>query len=167
VSSLFEDLLGRPVATEEVPIVLDRAAHAAATRAVDAASRALVAARERGEDDLAAEYAALTRAEHALAEVPVRRITVKALPPKRWNELRNLHPPADDAKPGALWNPDTFRPALLAESVVPPEGEPAPTAAQWQQLAESGSISDGEINELFFKAIELNGSAPQVSLGKG
>lgn len=164
--TLFEDLFGREVATEEVPLVLDRAAHTAATRQLEQAQQALVLARDHGEQDLAAERAAVAAAREALAAVPVRRVTVHALSAKRWNELVGQHPPADGAKPGAMWNPATFRPAALAECVDPGEGDLL-TTAQWATLEESGKVTDGELNTLFFAAVALNASAPTADVGKG
>jgi hypothetical protein len=163
--SLFEDLLGRPPATEEVPIVLDRAAHTAAQQRLDAAAQALQLAVERGEFDTAAERAEVQAARAALAEVPRRMVTVQALIPARWQELVDEHPaPAgsDD-----MWDVKSFRPAVLAECVVPPDDEPRISVAQWRQIEVTQALSAGELNALFVAAVNLNASVPRVSLGKG
>lgn len=163
---LLEDLLGRPIPTRDVRLVLDHTAHTAAVRQLDAASQALALAEARGELDLAAERAALQAAEEALAAVPTRTITLAALSPLRWNELLREHPPPDGDKT-RIFDAATLRPAMLAESVIPADGEQRLTVAQWQQIEASGRVTNGELDLLFAAALDLNGSAPQLSVGKG
>ncbi|MFC5996952.1 hypothetical protein ACFQE5_22330 [Pseudonocardia hispaniensis] len=166
--SLREDLFGRPVATAQVPIVLDRAAHDVAARRVEEAARALAAEQARGSFDLDAERAELAEAEAALAAVPVRVVPLRALPPEAWEELIESHPPSEEQRAkGAIWDPKTFRYALLAASVDTPDGEQPLSEGEWRQLAAARHVTDGELNELFDAAISLNGRAPRVSTGKG
>ncbi|XTZ17044.1 hypothetical protein ACQSSU_06605 [Micromonospora echinospora] len=66
-------------------------------------------------------------------------MTVRALKPKRWNELTELHPPRpdneDDARMGV--NRSTFLPALVRASTVAPEL----TEETWVKLLDP----DGEL----------------------
>jgi hypothetical protein len=163
--TLFDDLLGRPPATEEVPIVLDRGARTTAQRRLDAAARALTLAVERGDFDTAAERAEVEAARAAVDAVPTRIVTVQALTPARWQELVDEHPAPDGSS--EMWNGKTLRPAALAECVVAPEGETPISVSQWQQIELSRSLTNGELNAIFSAAINLNAAVPQVSLGKG
>lgn len=166
--SLREDLFGRPVATVQVPIVLDRAAHDVAACRLEEAERALASAEARGSWDLDAERAELAAARAELAAVPVRAVPLRALPPPAWEALIESHPPSEEQRAkGAIWDPKTFRYALIAASVATPDGEEPLTEDEWRQLAKGGQVTDGELNELFEAAISLNGRAPRVSTGKG
>lgn len=96
------------------------------------------------------------------------RIELRAIPADVWEALAAAHPPtAEEAEQGADWNISTFRPALLALSVVTPEGEEPLTESDWGQLATSGAMAAGELTLLFNVAVALNDRSPLASVGKG
>jgi hypothetical protein len=96
------------------------------------------------------------------------RIELRAIPADVWEALVAAHPPTgEQAEQGADWNVATFRPALLALTVVTPEGEEPLTEADWAQLASSGAMSIGELTLLFNVAVALNDRSPLASVGKG
>lgn len=97
-------------------------------------------------------------------------IRLRALPPVRWDELVAAHPPtAEQEARGDMWNAVTFRPALLAASVLTPpeEKDDALTEADWAEAADQGWMNIGELVLLFDTALELNDRSPLVSVGKG
>lgn len=96
------------------------------------------------------------------------QLELRALLPQQWDELVEAHPPTpEQATLGALWDLTSFRPALIAESVVTPAGEEPLSAADWADLATGGHITGPEYNRLFNVCYELNDRSPQVSVGKG
>ncbi len=96
------------------------------------------------------------------------RIELRALPPDEWEALVGLHPATEgQAAQGAGWNVATFRPALLAASVVTPDGEEPLSEQDWAELVATGSMTIGELNVLLRVAIALNDRSPLVSVGKG
>lgn len=166
--SLRGDLFARKPATAQVPIVLDRAAYDAAAQAVDEAAQVLAEEQGRGAWDLDAERARLAAARAALGEIPVRIVTLRALPPDVWDEMIEAHPPTEEqAGRGAQWNSKTHRLPCVAASVVTPDDEEPMTVEDWELLAKGGHITDGELNRLYEAAVVLNGRSPQVSTGKG
>ncbi len=163
--SLRDRLRARQSPTVSVVLAGDRAGFEAAERELAAAERALLAEQARGSFDVAAERARVELAQSALDELPVERVTVRALPPSDWEALVEAHPPPDGGKQNnAVWNVSTFRTALLAVSVVLPDGEDPP---DWDELTRAGHLTAGELNMLFEAAITVNARAPQVSTGKG
>lgn len=166
--SLRDRLRSRSLPTTTVAIVADRAAFDAAEREYDDAARALAAEQARGSFDLDAERARVAAAQTALDALQAEVFTLRALPPAEWEALIEAHPPTpEQLERGAQWNPSAFRAALLAASVVVPDGEAAPSEQDWLDYAAAGQLSAGELNTLFDAAIALNGRAPQVSTGKG
>lgn len=96
------------------------------------------------------------------------RFELCAIPPGEWEALVALHPPTEQqVAVGDQWNIATFRPALLAVSVNPPDGEDALTESDWADAAAQGWLTIGELNVLFGVAISLNDRSPLVSVGKG
>jgi hypothetical protein len=114
--------------------------------------------------------------EPAVAEVPLfppgggtpEVVPLRALLPQRWDDLLGEHPPPpQQVERGEVYNLATFRPALIAESVVTPDGEEPLTAADWADLALSGRITGPQYNQLFNAAWALNDRSPAADLGKG
>lgn len=99
---------------------------------------------------------------------PDERITLRALPASEWEALVGLHPPQPaDAARGAAWDVATFRPALLAASVVTDDGEEPLSEEDWAELIVTARMTAGEINALFNGACVLNDRSPDmVSVGK-
>jgi hypothetical protein len=98
---------------------------------------------------------------------PDETITQRALTASEWEALVGLHPPATaDAARGAAWDVATFRPALLAASVVSPEGEEPLSEQDWAELIATARMTAGEVNALFNGACLLNDRAPDVTVGK-
>lgn len=166
--SLRAWLAARELPTVPVPIPTDAAAYAAAERAVEDAARALLVEQSRGSVDTEAERARLAQAERDLAAQPVRVVKVRALPGDVWEELVAAHPPteAEQAR-GDEWHVPTFRPALLAGSVLPDEGEEPLTPQEWTDAIAAGHVTVGEANRLYEEAVLLNARSPRVSTGKG
>lgn len=99
---------------------------------------------------------------------PDEEITLRALPAAEWEALVGLHPPQPgDAAKGAAWDVTSFRPALLAASVVAPEDEEPLTEQDWSELILSARMTAGEINLIFNTACLLNDRAPDATVGKG
>jgi hypothetical protein len=95
-------------------------------------------------------------------------VPLRALPAARWDDLFDEHPPTQEqAQRGELFNRATFRPALIAESVVTPDGEDPLSAADWADLALHEKITGPQFNQLFHAAWALNDRSPGVDLGKG
>jgi hypothetical protein len=161
--SLRERLRARQPPTVTVVLAGDRAAYEAAERELNEAQRALLGEQGRGSFDVAAERARVEVAQSVLDELPVERVMLRALSPSDWEALVEAHPPPDP-KSGAAWNVATFRSALLAASVVVPDGEEPP---DWDELTREGHLTAAELNTLFDAAIGLNARAPLVSTGKG
>jgi hypothetical protein len=107
--------------------------------------------------------------ETALDACPVIEVTLRALSPPEWEALVELHPPTEEQQGrGAQWNAATFRPALLAACVVPPEDEPEPlTAEYWERVVKDGELGAGEYNTLCNAAVTLNLRAPTSAVGNG
>lgn len=96
------------------------------------------------------------------------RIELRAIPADVWEALVAAHPPTKEQREqGAEWNTATFRPALLALSVVTPDGEEPLTEKDWGQLTTSGAMAAGELTLLFNVAVSLNDRSPLASVGKG
>lgn len=96
-------------------------------------------------------------------------VVLRALPPAQWEALCAAHPATgEDAHPGDV---DTLamRSALLAASVVAPDGAPPRDPAWWDNLAKAGGVTSGELDALTSAAWDLNRvvSTPNPHVGKG
>lgn len=168
MGGLLDRLRARKLAQEEVVLPADPVGYAAAERAVEVAQRELLQGQAAGRTDLGLEIAALAEARAVLAGQAVEVFTVRCLAAERYEELVEDHPPtAQQRTQGWLWNVDSFRPALLAAAVSTAEGEPDLAELDWRQLARDGNLAAGELDLLFYTAVQLNTRQPQVSTGKG
>jgi len=165
--SLRDQLRGRSLPTEVVRLPRDSAEYARRERALTAAQWMLDEARGRGVDT-AGLRARTADAQTALDACPVIEVTLRALPAPEWEALVELHPATDEQQSrGMQWNAATFRPALLAACVVPPEDEPEPlTAEYWVQVVKDGELAAGEYNTLCNAAVTLNLRGPASAVGK-
>lgn len=158
----------RPTATVGLP--QDPAGYAEAEAALERADATVRAARAAGLEDLDDVEQALAAARAELAELPVEVFELRCLTPRAWDDLVNDHPPTDEQRrQGWAWNVDSFRPALLAETVITPdEDQEEPlTARHWVEVAEEGELTPGELELLFATAVGLNQRQPRLDLGKG
>lgn len=167
-SSLWDRLQARRLPEEPVAIPVDPVAHRAAERQVEVDTRTLQLALAQGVDDLTIFRERLAAAQAALDALPVETFQLRCLPPEQWEELISEHPPTEaQRKQGWQWDTETFRPALLAASVMVPEGEKGLTELDWRQLAAHGLLAAGELELIYGTAVALNSRQPQVSTGKG
>jgi hypothetical protein len=165
---LADRLRARKPPTETVQLPLDPEAYAYAERELLAATFELEEARASGSADLARLQARVDAAKAKLDECECEEITLRALPPAEWEALLDLHPPTEEQRAnGAMWNTTTFRPALLAASMVPAEGEEPLSEADWDELGKAGSLAAGELIALFNAAVGVNVRTPSSAVGKG
>lgn len=143
---------------------------AAAEAALDEATRDL----RRAETTKAVTTALRRRVDDAAEQVQAcfQVLTVRAMPPADLEALIAAHPATDaqrDKDPDAVWNRDTFVPALLAACVFddPAGDEPALTEAEWAIAVTKGASSLGEVAALFNACWQVNDRAPDVRLPKG
>lgn len=163
---LRDRLRARQLPTASVRLPLDPVAYAAAEREVESATWALEEARARGSVDVAELRARVAAAREAFDACEFETVTVRALPPSEWEALLDEHPPNDEQRAaGAQWNLASFRPALLAASVVPADGDEPSAAEEWEQFAKDGTLSAGELNGLFNAAVNLNLRVPSSAVG--
>lgn len=121
------------------------------------------------EGELADAEDALKAAEKALRKATAT-FRMEALAPTEYDALLDVHQPTEDQRRQArkkgdvvAYNPDTFKPALLAACCVdPPYGED-----QWAQLWKSGQWSRAELDALFYTALGVNVVRHTPDLGKG
>lgn len=142
----------------------------AAERELDAVTRELRAAEaSRG-------VTTTLRRRIEAAEARVRdcytQLTLRALPPAELEALLAEHKATDadrDRDPGAVWNRDTFVPALLAVAVYddPDATAPALTVDQWAMEITKGSASLGEVAALFDACWAVNDRTPDADIPKG
>lgn len=123
----------------------------------DAARAELAAAQMEGDEE-----------RIALAETAVQacyeQVTITALPPVELEKLLAAHPPTDEQrakKPPELFD-STFIPALLAVCV-----ESDVTEDDWIEYTTTGSMSTGEVSDLFGTAWLINYRIPNPDLKKG
>lgn len=155
-----------PTATVQIPV--DPAAHLRAEAALSTASWELEQARVRGSVDVAELRARVGSARAVFDALEYELVTVRALPPAEWEGLVDLHPPTEEQRQtGLQWNPQSFRPALLAAVVVTPDGEEPLTEVDWDVLTKEGSLATGELNVLVDAAVSINLRMPSTSVGKG
>lgn len=165
---LADRLRARNLPTETVALPLDPQAYTRAERELLAATVSLDEARADGVADLTALQARVDAAQAELDGCECEMITLRALPPVEWEALLDLHPPTEEQRAlGALWNIATFRPALLALSVVVAEGEAPLSEADWEQMSKAGALAAGELNALFNAAVGVNFRTPSSAVGKG
>jgi len=160
-------LRARELPTSEVPIPVNPVAYAVAEREADRATHALRVAETAGVD-LAPYRERVAAAQAALAGQPVRVLALRCLPVTEWEALVDAHPPTDEQRTlGWQWDVAGFRPALLAATVIVPDGTRGLTEVDWRQVADEGQLAVGELGMLFAAAIDLNSRAPSASVGKG
>ncbi|TAK32329.1 MAG: hypothetical protein EPO40_03100 [Myxococcaceae bacterium] len=166
--TLRDRLRARQLPTAVVRLPADPAGYAAAEQYFDAATRALQLAQARQVPDLGPYEQAVKDATAAVEGQAVEVFTLRCLAPADWEALITEHPASDEQrKQGWQWDVVEFRPALLAEAVVAPEGEKALSESDWRFLAEQGQLTVGELDLLFATAVNLQTRQPQVSVGKG
>lgn len=161
MATLDEQFSGRKLPTHPVQLPADPDEFGRITRALADARWALEEARTRNAIDTVAERAEVARLETELADARVIEFTLTAIPPDEWEDLVAAHPPTpDNLAAGHQWDGDTFRPALLALSVV--GGSP-----DWAKLTKTGLITAGELASIFEAAVMLNVRGLSASVGKG
>jgi hypothetical protein len=93
------------------------------------------------------------KAARASLDTCVQEIVLHNVAPPRLAALIDEHPPSKEQQAeGAAWNPDTFEPALIAESAQ----ELGLTAEQWAAELASDRWSLEERTEMFSLALEVN-----------
>jgi hypothetical protein len=168
VTSRRDRLRDRALPTTAVPLPVDPVAHALAQAQLERAENALAVAHARQVPDLEVHQRAVQLAEDALAALPVEVFQLRCLPPQRWDELVEAHPPTDEQRrAGWSWNVTTFRPVVLEACVLTPDGDEPLTARHWVEVAEEGEMRVGELELLFAEAVQLNARQPRLDLGKG
>lgn len=163
MTSQRELLRARRLPRERVTLAADTTAYGAALREV---AEALADADTPPTKD---QQARIEKAQKASAAQLVVTLEVKCLPPAEWEALLAMHP-ALPSEPNMSWNTATFRPAVCAACVVPPDDETPYTVAEWNELVRvHGALSSGEEDLLFMTAVQLNQRAVQVQpqMGKG
>lgn len=165
-----ERLLGRQRPTLAHRVLVDADAVTAAREALAKAQREHRPVMLKSGSGSPAAKVALRKVEAAEAAVDAcyETIMLRALPPRRIEELADQHPPTPEqmAKLKAerdkaqqrseqppdwpSWNEDTFWPALLAESV---DGDMS--VEDWAQFL-AGNVSDGEGRSLKQAALAVN-----------
>jgi hypothetical protein len=166
VTGLFDRLVDRDLPTEPVCFPADRAGWDRAHTELQDAEAALLDAQRRGlpPEQLADLEAARDAAQARVDELPRTDFTVRALPPKQWEDLVGEHQPTDPDST-LQWVP-SFYPALL-EHTVSSDGETL-TAAQWEKLFDSPrGLTLAEKNTLINAALNLNTRASVVSPAVG
>lgn len=162
-----ERLLGRKVPPTEVTIRADFSPESdAAQSEVEAASLAVQEAEASGAGlDSARER--LRAAREAMAPF-VEVLQASPLAPAEYEALIDAHPPRPhEQERNAIWNGDTFPPALLAACLLQ-DGEPVMSADDWAQWSKSaGAVASGEYVALVSICMQVNDRSPGVSTGKG
>jgi hypothetical protein len=165
--SLLDRLRARELPSVTVGIPVDAVAYARLDGELAQATWRLEDARGRVGGDVAVLRAEQAAAQAALDACPVEAVVLRALPPAEWEALVDAHPPTEEQmNGGAQWNVATFRPALLAVSVVVDSDDDAMTESDWAALAKEGALAAGELGALFHAAVTLNLRGPSASVGK-
>lgn len=136
----------------------------AAVAELATAEAELASAKARGFADLAALERRVAAAQVA-ADGFHADIVVAALPPAEMDDLVAAHPATAEQlekTPQAVWNPDTFAPALLAGCV-----DSDMTETDWAELTTKGPVTTGEVRWLFQAALDVNDRSPEERTGKG
>lgn len=168
--SIRDRVRGRALPTEPVRFWADTGRWAAAATELEEAAAQVQAARARGRVPAETQQR-LDDAEAAVEQLEVREFVVRTLTPDDWDLLVGQHPPPEGADPDAQWDPATFFPALLAETVTltTDDGPESSTVEDWAAMFTDGEFTTGEKNTLINTAVRLNTSATLVStaMGKG
>lgn len=83
-------------------------------------------------------------------------VVFRALLPAEWEALVAEFPSTGaDAEPGTI-DVRAMRSALLAASVVAPDGSPPKDPAWWDQMIKGGALVHGELDRLFETCWDLN-----------
>lgn len=137
----------------------------AAERELTAAESELAFATSQGFVDLGG-YRRRVEAARQARDGFYEFLTIRALPPSEFEELVGAHPASEEQRkkngPAAVWNIDTFVPALLAACV-----ESDMSADDWAEVTSKGPIATGEVAALFQAALQVNDRTPDEHLGKG
>lgn len=161
MASLDDRLRDRKLPTQVVPLPVDADEHGRLSRELAAALWTLEEARSRGAVSTADDQARVEHLQARLDAVETIDVALTALPPDVWEGLVAQHPPTpEDLARGYQWDARTFRPALLALSVV---GE----VVDWELRAKEGRITAGELQALFDAAVMLNMRGLSAAVGKG
>lgn len=149
--SLRVRLADRQRPTLAYPLLVDHERLPAATAALDEAVRQWrqVLLRDDGERLAAAQ----STVEQAKAEVDgcYEPIVLRALPPAAYERLIAEHPPSDEQRAtGEIWDPATFRAALLAACA---DGDM--TVQDWADFLDD-HCSAGERQGLYVAALAVN-----------
>lgn len=136
---------GLPTAIHLLRVRNDRQARAALTEAL-----------ESGNPDRIADAKTVVAACY-------EQITITALPPNEIEDLLKKHRPTpEQEKRGALYNPDTFKPALVAACVLDSDI----TEDDWAEYMTKGPMSFGESVALFNACWDVNYPPPDPWLPK-
>jgi len=165
--SARDRLLARKIPPTEVTIRADFSPESDAAQAeVEAAQRALAEARERGADLTSAQLR-LNVARDAMRPY-VEVLHAVPLAPAEYEALIDAHPPREHEQArNAIWNADTFPPALLAACLLQ-DGEPVMSADEWAAWSKTpGAVASGEYATLVSICVQVNDRSPSVSTGKG
>lgn len=151
-ASLKARLAGRQRPTLVYPLLVDADAHVEAVTALDEAVRAWrqVALRDDNDSERLAAQSTVDAARAAV-DACFEQIRLQAMPPAEYERLIAAHPPTDEQRgKGEIWNPDSFRAALLAACTA---GDM--TEQDWAEfLAER--CSTAERQGLFVAALAVN-----------
>lgn len=165
MTGLRDRLRDRALPTQTVPLPADRQAyaeaHAELEEATAAVQRALRGNGSPPPDVVEREQAARA----AVAALDIDYWTVRTLPVDEWEALKSAHPAKPDATHGWDFEPETFHPALLAETVTL-DGD-SDDEKFWANPG--GAVGPAERQHLINTAIGLNASVSVVSeaVGKG
>lgn len=176
MADLAEILAAKRPTTGTVDICLDPVladSYHDAVRARDEAKQAMADAPTKTaalRANLADREAEVQDAEEALRGV-VATFTLKALGRAEYEALKDDNPPTTkqvtaaelDGTGPLSWNPDTFPPLLVAACSADPEI----SVSDAQQMWKSPDWNAGELLELFWTAVGLQGSRRVPNLGKG
>lgn len=79
-------------------------------------------------------------------------VTLRAIGSKAYDVLVGMHPPTtEQKKEGAVYNPDTFGPALISACAISPRMTPNEAKELW----DSDEWSRGEVMEIFASSVEV------------
>lgn len=86
-------------------------------------------------------------------------VLFQALSSTSYDELIAEHPPGkSDKDKGAVWNPDTFAPALISACSLEPKIDAESALAIWH----SDMWSRGELMDLFMAVVNLNSEGLRI-----
>ena len=167
---------GKQPATKTVEIVLDpdvaRAVHDAEARVEQAEARQRLNPDDEAAQDAlwaAREELDALRAEAAKGDVVVA-VKFRSIGRHAYDDLIRQHPPSEEQQAEAKtagvelnFNPETFRPALVAVSMEEPKMALEDVAAMW----DSPDWNAAELTALFNGAVEVNSRRVVLDLGKG